>query len=313
MNALVAFQTALDQARIPGQGPATALAAGGTAKSAVRAIAAGFTIDQQGQLHSTVQKLMEDPVSYAEPLLAHAGADQVNARARAFCAGARLTLAKFPFNPSSTTQASVAEVSGLLRPGSGALWTMYQESLQGALQKQGVTYQPVGGDVKMVPSFVDMFNRLAAFSDLLFAGGTPDPRLELKVKPWFVEGTNGVQLMLEGGTVTATKAMTLTQTIDWPSPNQTARLTVILGSIPANLIGPYNGPWSMFQLFYAADNWQLVGPVSRAEFNLRSGTQGISLPGGAALKVVVDVTPLAAANVLHRSYFSGVSCGEAAR
>jgi len=314
MSALVAFQAAVDAARVggPAQAP-TALAAGGTAKSAVRAIAAAFTIDQQGQLQSTVQKLMEDPVSYAEPLLAHAGADQVNARARSFCAGARLTLSKFPFSPNASAQASVAEVSALLRPGSGSLWTMYSESLQGALQKQGATYQPVGGDVKMVPAFVDMFNRLASFSDLLFSGGTPEPRLEIKVKPWFVEGTNGVQLMLEGGTVTATKAMTLTQTIDWPSPNQTARLSVILGSIQANLIGPYSGPWSMFQLFYAADNWQVVGPVSRAEFNLRSGTQGISLPGGAALKVVVDVTPFAAANVLHRSYFAGVYCGDAAR
>src|SRR5690242_3215065 len=102
---------------------------------------------------------MEDPVSFAEPLLAHAGADQVNARARSFCAGARLTLSKFPFSPNASAQASVAEVSALLRPGSGSLWTMYSESLQGALQKQGATYQPVGGDVKMVPAFVDMFNR----------------------------------------------------------------------------------------------------------------------------------------------------------
>ena len=315
MSALVAFQTAVDQASSGNQGQATtAQAAGGAAKSAVRTIAASFTIDQQGQVQSTVQKLMEDPISNAEPLLAHVGADQVNARARNFCAGARVTLSKYPFTPSSTTQASIAEVSAMLRPGSGSLWSMYTEVLQGSLQRQGASYQPVPSDIKLVPSFVDMFNRLAAFSDVLFAGGTPDPRMEFKVKPIFSEGTNGVQLQLEGDLVEVKgNNLAYTRTIDWPGTTHDGRLSVLLGGLQANVVGPFNGPWAMFQIFYAADSWQLVGQVSRAEWILRSGTQGISLPGGAPLKVTVEVTPVTAANVLHRSYFSGISCGDAAR
>ncbi|HEX4468006.1 MAG TPA: ImcF-related family protein, partial [Gemmatimonadaceae bacterium] len=314
MSALVAFQTAVDQAGGAPQQAPTALAAGGTAKAAVRTIAASFTIDQQGQVQSTVQKLMEDPISNAEPLLLHVGADQVNARARIFCAGARLTLGKFPFSPSSTTQASIAEVSSMLRPGSGSLWSMYTEMLQSSLQKQGASYQPVPGDIKLVPSFVEMFNRLAAFSDVLFAGGTQDPKMEFKVKPLFSDGTNGVQLQLEGDVVEAKgNNLSYTRTIDWPAPTHDARLSVLLGTLQANLVGPYNGPWATFQIFYAADSWQQVGQVSRAEWILRSGTQGISLPGGAPLKVSVEVSPANAANVLHRSYFSGVTCGDAAR
>jgi len=190
---------------------------------------------------------------------------------------------------------------------------MYTDVLQSALQKQGNSYQPVAGDVRLQPGFVDMFNRLAAFSDVLFSSGTPDPKLEIKVKPAFAEGTNGVQLMLEGDLVEATRNLTRTQTIDWPAPNHDARLSVILGSLQANLIGPYSGPWALFQVFYAADSWQQAGPVSRAEWILRSGTQGISLPGGAPLKVSVEVSPVNAASVLHRNYFAGVGCGEAAR
>ena len=314
MSALAAFQTAVDQVAVGGQPQAaTAQAAGGAAKSAVRTIAASFTIDQQGQVHSTVQKLMEDPVSYAEPLLAHLGADQVNARARTFCAGARVTLAKYPFTPTSTSQASISEVTAMLQPRSGSLWTMYTDALQSSLQKQGTSYAPVPGDVKLVPSFVDMFNRLATFSDVLFSSGTPDPKLEFRVRPLFADGTNGVQLMLEGVLVEAGKNLARTQTIDWPSNAHDARLSVVLGTLQANLVGPFNGPWALFQVFHAADSWQPVGTASRAEWVLRSGTQGISLPGGAPLKVSVDVTPVNAANVLRRNFFAGMYCGEAAR
>ncbi|HEY2377823.1 MAG TPA: ImcF-related family protein [Gemmatimonadaceae bacterium] len=312
MSALVAFQTALDQASGPAQ-VQTAASAGGNAKSAVRTIAASFTIDQQGQIQSTVQKLMEDPINNADPLLAHFGADQVNARARNFCAGTRLTLNKFPFNPASTIQASISEVTSMLRPGSGSLWTMYSEVLQSSLQKQGNSYQQVPSDVKLLPGFVDMFNRLAAFSDLLFAGGTPDPKLEFRVAPIFTPGTNGVQVMLEGTLVETRGGNTLTQTIDWPATNHDGRVSVLLGQLPYNVVGPFSSPWTVFQVFYAADSWQQIGQVSRAEWILRSGTQGVSLPNGATLKVSVDVTPTNAANVLHRSYFSGISCGEAAR
>ena len=319
ISAIMNFQQSLAQAAVSSGSGGTAaaqqaLSSAQTARSAVNQIASGFTPDQVGQLHSTVQKLMMDPIAYAEPLLSHFGADQVNARARNFCAGARLTLNKFPFSSSSTAQASIQEVTSLLRPGSGSLWTMYSEVLQSSLQKQGSIYQQVPGDVRLLPGFVDMFNRLATFSDLLFAGGTPDPKMEFKVKPLFAEGTNGVQLQLEGDIVEVKgNNNSYTRTIDWPAATHDSRLSVLLGTLQANLIGPYNGPWATFQVFYAADSWQQVGPISRAEWVLRSGAQGISLPGGAPLKVSVEVTPVNAASVLHRGYFSGISCGEAAR
>ena len=90
------------------------------------------------------------------------------------------------------------------------------------------------------PSFVDMFNRLAAFSDVLFAGGTQDPKIEFKVKPLFSEGTNGVQLQLEGDVVEVKgNNLSYTRTIDWPATTHDARLSVLLGTLQANLVGPY--------------------------------------------------------------------------
>jgi len=319
MGALLTFQGSLEQVAIangPGGETAATQAAGNAtaAKSAARQIASTFTPDPQGQVHSTVQKLMEDPVSYAEVLLAHFGADQVNARARTFCAGARLTLAKFPFNPNAGAQASLQEVSAMLRPNSGSLWTLYNEMLQGALQKQGNVYQPVAGPVRLSPAFVDFFNRAATLSDVLFAGGTPDPHFSITVKPIVAVATNGVSVVLEGDEVRATKSLGQQQRIDWPGATHDAKLSAQLGNVPVTLVGPYNGPWAMFQLFYAADGQQQVGTATRFEWTLRSGTQGISTAGGAQLKVSVDVSPASAAAVLKKGYLAGAECtGEAAR
>jgi type VI secretion system protein ImpL len=59
----------------------------------------------------------------------------VNARGASFCAAARPVLAKFPINPSAVVDATPQDVGQLLRPGTGALWTFYNEALQPLLQK----------------------------------------------------------------------------------------------------------------------------------------------------------------------------------
>ena len=313
MSALVAFEASLEQAAAA-SGPAGDAAAGqaagsaAAALSAARQIASSFTIDQQGQVHSTVQKLMEDPVSYAQSLLTRFGADQINNRTRALCAMVRPLLTKLPFNPNSTVPASTAEVSAFLKPGSGALWTLYNDVLQSALQKQGNQYVPTGGSVRLSPAFVDFFNRAAALSDLLFQDNSPELHYSTRVKPMVADGTTSTTITLESTPIRATRNSAQIQVVDWPATTHEAKLEAQLGNLPVTLVGPYNGPWSMFQLFYDADSWQQVGDSARAEWTLRTGRQGISLPGGAALKVMVNVFPASKAVILKRGFAGGMDC-----
>jgi type VI secretion system protein ImpL len=313
MTALVAFEAAIEQAAAA-SGPAGEAAAGqaagsaAAALSAARQIASSFTIDQQGQVQSTVQKLMEDPVNYAQSLLTRFGADQINNRTRALCAMARPLLTKLPFNPNSTIPASMAEVSAFLKPGSGTLWTTYNDVLQSALQKQGNVYAPTGGNVRLSPAFVDFFNRAALLSDMLFENNSPEPHYTTRVKPMVADGTNSTTITLESTPVRATRNSAQIQLVEWPALGHEAKLEAQLGNLPVTLVGPYNGPWAMFQLFYDADAWQQVGDSARAEWTLRTGRQGISLPGGAALKVMVNVFPAAKAAILKRGYLGGMDC-----
>jgi type VI protein secretion system component VasK len=129
------------------------------------------------------------------------------------------------------------------------------------------------------------------------------------------DGTNGVTITLEGMPVRATRNGTMqNQEIDWPGLGHEAKLEALMENTPWTLVGPYNGPWALFQLFYQADSWQLVGDSLRAGWTLRTARQGVSLPGGGAPKIVVNVFPAAKAAILKSGYLSGMQCvSDAAR
>jgi type VI protein secretion system component VasK len=314
MTALLDFQNKVDQVTIavgPGvQGAADqARQSGGNAKSAVLQMATTFTPDQQGHVHETVQNLLQQPITNAEPLLTHVGSDQINRRVALFCGGARSTLSKFPFNPNSTDQVQLQELVSMLRPGTGALWTMYGDQLQSVLQKQGSSFQAVSGDVKLSTAFVDMFNKLAAFSDALFAQNPQEPKLTVTIKPIYASVGDGITIRVEGTDIHANRSTGQQQSIDWPGMSHETRLSQQITGYDATFGGPFNSLWALFQLFYGADNWQQINPTTmRADFVARSGAQATTSNGGNQLRVSVNVGPIAVAQLLHRSYFAGISC-----
>jgi hypothetical protein len=92
MNGLVTLQSGLEQAaNVPG-GPDPGAAnqtmqQAATAKISTRQVAQTFRIDPDGNVHQAVQKLMEDPITHAEALLRGIGPAELNAKAKALCAG----------------------------------------------------------------------------------------------------------------------------------------------------------------------------------------------------------------------------------
>lgn len=314
MTALLDFQNKVDQVAIA-VGPGVQNAAdqarqsGGNAKSAVLQMATTFTPDQQGHVHETVQNLLQQPITNAEPLLTHVGADQINRRVALFCGGARSTLSKFPFNPNSTDQVQIQELVSLLRPGTGTLWTMYGDQLQSVLQRQGGSYQAVPGDVKLSSAFVDMFNKLAVFSDALFAESPQVAKLTVTVKPIYASVGDGVTIRIEGTDIRANRNTSQQQTVDWPGTSHETRLSAQITGYDVTFGGPFNNLWALFQLFGGADSWQQINPTTmRADFVARSAAQAATTSGGSQFKVSVNVSPITVAQLLHRSYFTGMSC-----
>jgi type VI secretion system protein ImpL len=308
VTALVTLQSSVEQAAAA-RGPAgegAAAQAAGNASSALvaaRQIAAEFKIDPGGQVHTTVQRLMEAPITYVEPLLRSFGASQVNARGASFCAAARPVLSKFPFNPSAAAEATPQEVGQLLRPGTGSLWTFYNEALQPLLQKQGASYVPQGGGTRLTPGFVNFFNKLATLSEAMFKD-TPEPRLQFTVEPQLTAGIQAVTFTVDGEPVRSSRNRE-SRRFTWPGSGRESKLTVQVGPGAELVIaGPQQGSWGFLRAFYEADPGQAVGTSHRAEWT-RAKTGG-TLPPGA--RIAVDVNAGPATPMFRRSHFAGTFC-----
>src|SRR5690606_4141789 len=152
------------------------------AKLAVNQIAVGFAIDTAAHVEGTVQQLMMAPITSVEGFLKNVGAGELNQAGARFCSAYTKVFNKYPFNPDATVDATLDEVCGLLRPGSGLRWRSYDEVLQKRLARQGQQVVPrPGSPVRVNPAFVTFFNRASVLSNTLFAGD--DPRFSFSLRP----------------------------------------------------------------------------------------------------------------------------------
>lgn len=208
-------------------------------------------------------------------------ASALNERGRTLCAAMTPMLGKFPFNPDATTEATIAEVVGLLAPGTGQLSAFQQEALGDMLDKQGGKWvaKPAGGVALSTP-FVDFFNRAERVTDALFSGGAA-PR---------------VVFLAKGDVSVLTPTITLTQGTQrahfdqnappaqfvWPS--STGREASLLAQFKGERERPVargTGEWAIFRLVAGATKveggrgeWSATGknaqPVG-VQFTIESG------------------------------------------
>lgn len=313
VNALAALQASLDQ--VAGQrGPASEAAAGQAqsnaigARTAAHQITAGFTLAADPQVNASVQRLLDAPVAMIEPLIRNIGALEINSRARLFCAALRPMLAKFPFDPAATQEATLGEVTSMLRPGTGTLWAFYNDALQTALPKQGTQYVPASGTVRLSSGFVTMFNRLAAFSDALFRADVTEIRQRWTVQPRIAEGTSNVTIAIDGQSARSTKNALETVAVTWPAGGRESKLTAQLGNTEYALAGPYTGTWGAFRLFYDADAWFPEGAGSRAEWALGTRAGRATAATGATLRISVEIDAGPMTPALRRGWLGAGGC-----
>lgn len=310
MNALVTLQTSLEQ--IANQPGAPSDAAAGQTLSAAqqatvntRQMAQTFRIDQDGHIEAGVQKLLEDPITYAQGLLRTLGPAELNGKGRDLCAQMRPVLGKYPFNPTATAQATTADLTALFQPKSGALWQFVDANLQKALTRQGSQFVPnSSAGVTVNPAFLGFVNRAAAFSDAAFQGGSPDPHFSYTVKPVVSPDTDNIKLTIDGQTADFTGSNSAPKTFMWPGAAHEARLSVKFKGGTEFPFPSYDGIWAIFQMVGDADKHQ----GSLVEMTLRSGRQGRPILNQAGQPVTVRFELAANPPIFDRGYFSGLSC-----
>jgi type VI secretion system protein ImpL len=266
---------------------------------AAQQTAQAFHIDPQSHVDSTVLALMEAPITSAEALVRGLGPQQANAGGKSFCAAYNQVFGKFPFNPSSTLQASPAEVTALLQPGTGSLWQFYNSNLKATLIQQGAEYQPAANSpVHVTPGFVRFFNRAAALSANFFPAGASSPQLVFVLRYLPTNGIQNASFTVDSQSMAGKDG---SKQFTWNAQTaQQAQLSA--NGLPLQ----FQGTWSLFVLLNKA---RVVrgGASNQLEFPVEVSNTPVKAPDGTPLVVRFELSG-PGAEVLLPGSLSGLRC-----
>jgi type VI secretion system protein ImpL len=309
MNALVALQTSIEGiANQPGA-PNDAAAAPtlSNAQQAIvntRQMAQSFRIDQEGHVEGATQKLLEDPITYAQGLLRNLGPAELNGKGKDLCAQMRPLLNKYPFTPNATAQATVADIAAVFKPQGGLLWQFVDANLQKAVTRQGSQFVPnSAGGITMNPAFLGFLNRSAAFSDAAFQGGSPEPHFRYTVRPVMTPDIETIHLSIDGQPADFSGAAA-PKPYNWPGSGQGVQMSLKFKSGSSITYPAYDGLWGIFQ-FVASGKRQSGTLVEEPMVDSR-GKAMLNTATGQPITVTLDIAATPA--IFDRGYFSGMSC-----
>lgn len=302
VDALLALTAAVNQAAAGPPDPATAApvaTAAAAARLAAQQAAQAFRIDSKAHMDATTLALLEQPITSAEALAHGMGPAQANAGGKAFCTAYNGLLAKAPFSPRATVQATPAEVSALLQPGTGALWQFYNSNLKTLLVPQGSEYAAApNAPTPVNAAFLKFFNRMALVSQELFPAGATAPMLTFTLRNLPASGVQTAVLKMDAQTLTNAEAL---KQFTWNAQGaKDASLTA--NGLPL----AFNGPWAIFELLNKA-HIQKNGASYELSFPLELANTPIKAPDGTPVVVRYELSG-PGADVLAPGALASIHC-----
>ncbi|MDR3752343.1 MAG: ImcF-related family protein [Terracidiphilus sp.] len=244
------------------------IAASATAHTDASQTAQAFTLDPQAHVDQMVLTLIQEPINSVDEVVRGVGPQQANAGGASFCRSLSTVMAKFPFSPNATVDASPAEVAQLFQPGSGAMWQFYDSTLKPLLIQQGSTFVPiVGSPMHVNPDFVQFFNHAAAISADFYPSGASG---NLTFTMHFLPSTNiqNVTFSMDGQQLSGTGGP---RQFTWSMASQSAQLTA--NALP---VVQSNGPWAVFHVM-AQGHVVQGGAVEQLAIPLEANNRQIGL------------------------------------
>lgn len=236
---------------------------------------------------------------------------RLTAKAGGLCDEFRALMSRYPFNPKATVQATIDDFNRFFRPGDGALWNFYSENLQNLIVKEGQQYAAkVGGPMTVNPAFLAFFNRVAAFSDVIYKGGQ-QPKLAYTLRSDLTGVNQVISLSIDGQTLNNSPGKGATQEFTWPgTPPAGAGLTVKFGGDTFQW-PRYDGLWGVFGfLADSEEKAQISSSVYRLQWSMRTNRAGrqVTTAAGQPVSVRFDLDMMGAPPIFRKGYFAGWNC-----
>ena len=251
INGLLGLQAAVAQVA---QNPTAAndpnavapiVTASASAHTAASQTAQAFNLDPKAHVDQTVLALLQAPINSVDAVVRGRGPAEANGAGASFCSAFAPVMAKFPFSPNATVEASPAEVAALLQPGTGSLWQLYNGTLKALLVQQGSQYLPApNAPMKLNPAFVSFFNRAAQLSSALYpVPGAPGMTFNTHILP--SKGIKSVTVTIDGQSLSGSNS---SKQFTWSlATSQQAQLIANYGTGTLPLL-QFSGPWAVFHL-----------------------------------------------------------------
>jgi type VI secretion system protein ImpL len=215
------------------------------AEQAAENLRNGFLPDPIGSMDKTSFALLEAPIESAKNLAAQAPAAAAGGGAKTFCGQLEPMLAKFPFNPQSSNEASTEEVAQVFAPGSGS-FAQFAASMHALVAQQGSQFVVAPGSaVHINPAFLSFLTHAQKISSSLYSGGGNQPTLDFTLAEVKAAGDSDAVLNIDGKQISAGGQ---SATFHWVSqPSSKITLATQKNTAPA-----MTGPWSVFHFGFAA-------------------------------------------------------------
>ncbi len=218
------------------------ITAASAAENAVNTVRGGFTPpDPVGGMDSTSESLLLAPIRTTESLAKAAPAAAAGGGAKTLCSQLAPIFSKFPLNPDSREDATLAELQAAFGPqGAVAQYAQSQNKLVTLVGNQYI--QTPGSTVTVSPGFLAFLNRAAAFGAAFFPA-TGTPKVEFSIIQEATPNLPPATLTIDGSTLASAGT---TKSFSWvSSPASQIHLNASGGS---NM--PASGPWSLFHFTY---------------------------------------------------------------
>ena len=314
-GALVSLQASMDRVAKSGSDVKDDLVAqtmsdATNAYKVTRQIAENFRIDHEGNVHGMVQKLMEDPIRYAEAVLGRLGPAQLNTAGRSLCSEFAGLAHKYPFDTGSRTDATLSEIDNIFRPGDGRLAVFYENTLKNYLERRGSEYiRKADSKVQITDAFLRFLNRATALSGALYKEGAKSPSLTYNMKAQPAEGLNSLTLTLDGQVLKSSGAGGESKDFVWPGPAHNASMSGSMGGPDLGFVTTDDSLWAVFRFFADADRFQSTSGGYSLQWVPRQGQaqQPIRI-GGKALTLPFLLDLKGAPPIFQKGYLSGFQC-----
>ena len=219
-----------------------------------------FPVDQDFHVDKLISTLLKEPTQVPVE-------SGMNPAGRQVCAATGFN--KFPFNPRSPNDASLAEVNEIFRPRDGVIWRLYESTFKRALTCGASGCTPTGTP-PVNQAWVAFMSEAVRFSRALYGEAGTEPTLKYSVTP------QSSQIDTFTFTSDASKsALKSGQTGSFIWAGSTSRFGIslkIAGGGSELPVQPWEGLWAPFHFFAGADNTSSSGSTSTLTFKPRQGT-----------------------------------------